>query len=440
MPQDLSSIEQRPVPPCTSEQKEILSDDTITRAGGLWNSDLVYPEYDEYPSDFGESSDGCFSPLGGPLRVTPPQAIDSGPVSGSGKSTWKAGLGSDGFRFSIDTWRPGTQSLPEPQPQLTPSRRTTELSIDSGSVDETFETPDGSRASTKSGRSPGMGNKLELDARRSERNMQYNALHQEQTQHLQQQKSSSPIRMLARFTLGGSAADIDPNEAQYFPAYSTAFTSSMEGTPRGARGPARGNSEDSMTMSLRSASDNMAKLKALLGEIDSDDGKPGGEEEIVDAFTTASSPSKHQTGRKYRGIRSDSPSPQNSPSRKMPGTLIVSPKTSSPYAARNDAFLHSFTVLDVEVDIVSSSASDNTTIVDLPTTVNQHCSEQIRLGSSDTLDQTLDMLSSPDSGYRADESSDVHSPVAGKHMPGRYQSQAARKGRKVLGEITGNRA
>lgn len=380
---------------------------------------------------------------------------ECGPASSPGKSTWRAGLGADGFKFSIDTWRPGPQPIADPQPQMTPSRRALDISIDSVSVDETFETPIGSRASTKSERTPSMGNKLELDARRSERNMRYNALLQEQARQEEQKKSSSPVRMHARFFFGGSSGDLDPNEAQYFPDYSSAYNGSHDDTPEtGHQRPTRISSEDSMTMSLRSASDNMEKLRALLGEIESDtENEKRDKDEIVDAFTTASSPrSRHPINRKARAMRSDSPSPQVSSSHPLPATPILEPIDFSPTAARGNESPNRFTVLDFQIDVGSSPASDTTaTATDLPTSLpplqQSEDGKENRIGSGDTLDRTLDMLRSSESGYQADDSSMVQAPgttaAAGstKQVPRRYRSQSGRtKGRRALGEITGNGA
>ena len=432
--------------PVSPEQSEVISDDdTMTRAESVWNSDVVYPSYDQYPPGSDEEDEGGLSPYGGPMVPGPLYHGKSSTGSSPGKSTWKAGLGADGFRFSIDTWRPGPPPIPDPQPQTTPSRRAMDASIDSVSLDEPFETPIGSRASTKSGRTPSMGNKLELDARRSERNMRYNALYQEQAQQQQEKKSSSPVRMHARFVFGGSSGDLDPNEAQYFPDYSSAYAGSQEGTPeKTLQHQNRISSEDSITVSLRSASDNMEKLRALLGEIDSDGEKNPPEEDIVDAFTTASSPrSKLPVGRKARALRSDSPSPEPNASFPLPATPVIGPIRSSPTTSHADQSSNGFTVLDIEVDIVSSPASDDTATADLPTTVTQHNIQEHRVGSGDTLDQALHVLSSLDSGYKADESSEIHlTPDAGpgKQIPRRYRSQSNRnKGRKALAEISGNR-
>ena len=294
---------------------------------------------------------------------------------------------------------------------MTPLRRAVDPSIDSVSVDESFETPIGSRASTKSGRTPSMGNKLELDARRSERNMRNNALHQEQQD--QHKKGSSPVRMHARFIFGGSSGDMDPNEAQYYHASSSDPARNMSEENSGP--PARIASEDSITISLRSASDNMEKLRALLGEIESDNEKQR-EEEIVDAFTTASSPRKHRSlsrKGKARAMRSDSPPPEVSSSRSLPPTPVIEPVKFCPTSARDNASPNRFQVLEVEVEVVSSPASDDTT-TELPTAHTQYHSKENRLGSGGTLDQTLEMLSSPGSGYKADDSSDVHTPGSGK--------------------------
>lgn len=402
----------------------LSDDDTMTRAQSLCNSDIIYSGTD-YPDD--TSEDGL-SPHGGPLMPSPFWHGESSP----GKSTWKAGLGDQKFEFSYDKWRQGPQPLPEPQQQMTPSRRCMDVSIDSVSVDETWETPLGSRASTKSGRTPSMGNKLELDLKRSERNMRYNALHQEQARQ-NQRKTSSPVRMHARFILGGSSGDMDANEAQYYPEYTTASRLQTH----------RISSEDSIAISLRSASDNMEKLRAMLGDIESDCDLNAGDE-VVDAFTTASSPrSKRASGRKSRGLRSDSPSPEKdivAASHPLPATPILGPSKFSPTAPRDNTSPNRFTVLDAKVDIVSSPASDNTAIADLPTAYSGR--EENRIASNDTLDRTLDTLSSPASGYKADESSMVQTPDSGRKLPKRYRSQSNRKGgatgRRVLGELSGN--
>lgn len=284
--------------------------------------------------------------------------------------------------------------------------------------------------------------------------MRYNALLQEQARQEEQKKSSSPIRMHARFFFGGNSGDLDPNEAQYFPDYSSAYNGSHEDTPEtGHQRPNRISSEDSMTMSLRSASDNMDKLRALLGEIESDteNGKRG-KDEIVDAFTTASSPrSKRPVNRKARAIRSDSPSPQISSSHPLPATPVLEPIDFSPTAGRDNGSPNRFTVLDVEIDIVSSPTSDATaTAADLPVSVppqqQREDDRKNQVGSCDTLERTLDMLRSSESGYQADDSSMVQAPatapaVSTKQIPRRYRSQSRRaKGRKALGEISGNSA
>ena len=430
----------------------------MTQARSLWNSDVVYPGY-EYPERSDDTSEDGMSPHGGPIVPNPLWHGEVSPNSSPGRSTWKAGLGEGGFRFSIDNWRPGPQPVPDPQPLSTLERRSMDVSIDSVSADESWETPLGSRASNHSDRTPSMGNPLEFQLKRSNRNMRYNALHQEHTQQEQSQqdkKSSSPVRMQARFIFGGSSGDMDANEAQYYPDYSTAYPGSGEGTPdKNTQLPVRVSSEDSITMSLRSASDNMERLAALLGRIDSDDDEKSNDEPIYDAFTTASSPrSKYPQGRKDRGMRSDSPSPEKMTSHPLPATPVLGPQA-TPSNPHNSRSQDPFTVLDLEIEMLSSPHSDDTATAELPTAVRIHNSseqqyaehdKENRIASGDTLDQTLDMLSSPDSGYNADESSVVQTPdvegeKAGKQIPRRYRSQSRRQQyeRKILCATSGNR-
>lgn len=417
-----------------SSNQPFSDDDTMARARDLRNGDVIYPVFDGYPLGSDETSDDDMMLPNWPVAPAPLREVEpSANAATPGKSTWKAGLGSDGFKFSFDSWRP-TGTMPEPQTHLTPSRRTEAGSVDSVSVAESFETPMGSRTSQ---RTPTMGNKNELDARRSERNMRYNALHQEQGTNNGQTKSSSPVRMHARFFFSESSAEIDPNEAQY----------SQMSEQQQHQHRARVGSEDSMAMSLRSASDNMEKLRALLGEIDSD-GEGQSQDPITDAFTTASSPrAKKPKGSKACGIRSDSPlpSPYVETVYPLPATRVIEPLKFSSTSARDNASPNRFTVLQVGAGSTASSASDDT-VADLPCMIQSHVNKE-NAGSGDTLDKTIDMLSSPESGYRADDNSEVQqSPGSssgfgsGKQLPKRYHSQSGRKGRKALGEVTRNGA
>ena len=416
----------------------------------------MYPSYDYAMGADGAndregenaSDDDGTSPHGGPLGCLPlRQKSQSGESSPGRQSTWKAGLGDSTFTFSFDTWRPGPQPIPDPQPLSVPNRRAMDASIDSVSASEKWDTPGADSRSTQAERTPSMGNKLDLDLKRSERNMRYNALHQEQATQ-QQQQSSSPVRMHARFIFGGSSGDMDPNEAQYFPDYSSAYAASQESTPDKSVHPnasrpfdSRVGSEDSMTMSLRSASDNMDKLRALLGEADTKNtGRRDEEEAIVDAFVTASSPSPRRSklpvSKKGRNMRSDSPSPEKRTPRPLPATPEQGPTKFSPTFARDNGSPNRFIVLDVETTVYDETPSPKTKPFD---GVNdEQYGDENRVASDDTLDRTLEMLSSPDDGYDGDESTGVVSSPAERQVPKRYRSQNKKGGKKVLGEVSGN--
>jgi hypothetical protein len=72
----------------------------------------------------------------------------------------------------------------------------------------------------------------------------------------------------------------------------------------------------------------------------------------------------------------------------------------------------------------------------LMTITNSHSKK--RVASSNTLDQSLKLFGSPESGYQADESSVCHHhSFASKVRPSRYRSRG-RRGAKPLGEMSDN--
>ena len=414
-------------------QSVASDDDTHARAQQLLTSDIILPNYDNIdPSATG------LSPHGGPLvpqiyhRIGVSQ--NSSPRSVRSRTTYTAGLTDAEYKFSFDNWlRESSSAAPPDSEPSTPHRRRMDMSLDSVSTSEDRKTPQASPSTNNSKRTPSMGNKLEFELKRSERNTRYNALYQEEPTVLrdavQQCRRGPP-----RFIVGAS----DETEATgiHLPDFGNAQAGSREATPQKALQD-RVASQDSVVDSLRNAAYDYYQLEERLADA------PGSDD--VDVFAD-SREDVELVGLPTLGFRVTNVSqtwPLQNDSVRLNslrqdtvshdeyifGTGQTAQTTSMKMFPSSPLPTQPLPITELNAPAMSSA--------DSPMTItNTHGKN--RVGSSDTLDQSLKLFGSPESGYQADESSvcQENSSVS-KARPFRYRSRG-RRSAKPLGEISDN--
>ena len=399
------------------------------------------------------------SPHTGPLVPQIYQRInktqESSPRSVRSRTTYTTGLGDAEYRFSFDNWLKDSSSAPAPEEEpVTPHRRRMDMSLDSVSTTEERKTPQISPATTNPDRTPSMGNRLDFDLKRSQRNMRYNALQEETTVERPNYWVSSH-HSPPRFMVGGSE-DAGGTEIQ-LADFESAYPSSNVASPRGTNKllPARVGSEDSVADSLKDAAYSYHQLEERLGE------HPAGEDVFADPVGTKSeavpSPSMETC---FGGLltveharRSGSPSPKKKPVTEhgIPSQSYgLSSRSFTPTLPRDNMSSIRFKGLPVmettqstpsppHIESTVQATPFSSSSADSPFTfVSWHSKD--RVASSDTLDRSLPLFSSPGSGYQADKSSMSPEELTGsKNVPSRYRSKANRKGGgSPLGEISRN--
>jgi hypothetical protein len=406
-------------------ENPVLDNDTQTRAEELLAPDIVLPDYGN--EDLPESG---LSPDGGPLAphqvasvTRTPKDEASGPCSVHSR-TYLAGLGDAQYKFSVESWLHESSRAPAPDEEpTTPSRRRMDMSLDSVSTNDERKTPQISPTTTNPGRTPSMGNKLEFDLKRSERNMRYNALHEETaeedhgdpplwnspavqfTSHRTGGKAGLVVgqRRPSKFIFGGSE-ELDENDVQ-LANFDDAFNSARETSWQTPDEPlkSRVESEESVAASLKDAVHNYSQLEEQL------EGSYNVFADPVDA--AAEDPFLSPTAASYGTFRdpldglccSGLPSPETQPKE----------RTSSPSSLPRSVH---------KTSMMTSSSADSPSTITAPVPGND------RVASLDTLDESLAMFSSPDSGYQADNSSlGGKSSSGSKNIPARYRSGSKRR-------------
>lgn len=209
------------------------------------------------------------SPHGGPLMTRLYHfASQKGSPSPKGTSTTRTSTDvNDVFwRFSVPRWLgdaietgTGTDVPATPHPRRRPSR---DSSIDAVSILDEPNVPATSPMSADLEGTPTMGNRMEFEDRRAERNMRYEAL-----------QDGSPGRRTASPSLHPSAlftfkpAPEDDEEELQFADFESAYAGSREATPQTKKEPAQ-QSEDSTVDSLRTSAAAYHKLHEKLEDLD----------------------------------------------------------------------------------------------------------------------------------------------------------------------------
>ena len=423
VPRQMSDISKTAHVPVGSEEA-----DDLARAQTLLAGDIIIPSDDE-GKDWPEVShdlvkdastgDGSINEM--PQYEATTASQNSSPGSVRTRSTWKAGLGEGNYQFSFENWVTKNNNPTSTIDAVSSSqRRANNASIDSTTSHENCETPQLSPTSAQSDRVPSMGNRLDFDLNLSQRNMRYNAIPPESKAE-SSAKTSSPVRMHARFAVGGSEGNMDANEAQFFPDYSSAFVGSDEPTPRKSQDEEAGSqprvgSEGSVAESLWSTAVNMSNLQQMLMPPPLKPNPAKGRRSVLPSMLTEEHlTTRELSGDKSRNIRSDSPSPEKREDHRG----VWSWKDSSP--------TQFFSIADMSALVSTQDQPIESS--PLPQTSKGHSS-----GSNDTLDTALDVLSSPDSGYKADQSSGPATPGLSRMTPCRYGNRH----RRPLGEVAKN--
>ncbi|KAK3686507.1 hypothetical protein LTR37_019754 [Vermiconidia calcicola] len=429
----------------TDVDEEDLSSDDDTPI-----PEVVQAEYDGHRQrPIHDGTDGL-SPHGGPIA---PQTINyfplsqnSSPGSVRSRTTYTAGLVNTEYKFTFENWLkettaasapPGEQSEP-----VTPSRnrRHTDVSLDSVSSTEERKTPQISPATTGPDRTPSMGNRLDFDLERSQRNMRYNALHQHEMASVKNTASSR--RQPLRFIVGGGSEEITELQLANSEA---AYNSSREGSPEKCnhKKPLQERVE-SVADSLKDAAYDYSQLEERLGEPEDVFADPADTENGENITPTSETNSTERAIFEYlQGSRSPPPAVRVEGKQSAPIdtrvsssnnfssasthsiTLPQNPTTATPDPATHSTFLLPSSTWPYAPKAASSS----------PSTLKASHSKD-RVISTDTLDESLEMFGSPDSGYQADESSAAS---ASKGVPSSNRSPGRkRSGGRVLGEISRN--
>ena len=475
-------------------------DDTNTRARELLTSNIILPNYDGTESDTEDvisNADGM-SPHGGPLVPQLYYHIKTShtpsPGSVRSRTTYIAGLGDAEYRFSFDNWLQNSSSTPVAQEEAKmPSRRSTDTSIDSVSTTEERQTPQISPRSTNPNHTPSMGCRLEFDLQHSQRNMRCNAVQQDGAAK-SPKHYSPPVREAPRFIVGGS----EETDGQGFQLadFESAYISSRENSPQKRKKPmqARDGRQDSVASSLKGALADSRQLKERLDTIctGSDGPTDSGDRSSEDTLPLSGVEVSIVELGEQRAMRSDAASPARMTAETKTSSAPMGALDSndfSPTSAYDNMSPTRFAGLNVmetpsslghsgekantagvtgldSNDFSPTSAHDNTSpirfaglnIMEAVSSPSQYWDEEYsaeapgsspdtlsviadlfpkdRVTSADSLDASLALFSSPDSGYRADtNSTSPESSNEAKAAPSGYRSLAKRRmNPKPLGE------
>ncbi|KAK3696183.1 hypothetical protein LTR37_018085 [Vermiconidia calcicola] len=418
--------------------------------------EVVQAEYDQHRQrPINDGTDGL-SPHGGPIALHTinyfPLSQNSSPGSVRSRTTYTAGLVNTEYKFTFENWLKETTAASAPPGEqdepVTPSRnrRHTDVSLDSVSSTEERKTPQISPATTGPDRTPSMGNRLDFDLKRSQRNMRYNALHQQDLASGKNAEQNVPSshRQPLRFIVGGGSEETTELQLANFEA---AYNSSREGSPeKDNRKKPLQERVESVADSLKDAAYDYSQLEERLGEpedVFADPADTGNGENMSPSSETNSTERaifEYLTGSRSPppGVRVNGKSAQldtrlsssndfSSASKQHTGspTLPQNPTAATPDPATHSTFLLPSSTWPYAPKAASSSPST--------LRASQH---KDRVISTDTLDESLEMFGSPDSGYQADETSAAS---ASKGVPLSNRSPGRkRSGGRVLSEISRN--
>ena len=466
IPEVLDELEGRPLGRDSFEtanefENVALEDDASPRAQQHFTPVIILPSDTNSDSPTSEG----MSPQGGPLvpqiyhRINKSQS--SSPRSVHSRNTYTAGLADAEYKFSFDNWLKDSSNAPAPDEEpATPHRRRMDMSLDSVSTNEERKTPQVSPTTTSTGRTPSMGNRLDFDLKRSQRNMRYNALYQEKST-VGTSASLAPSRPPPRFIFGCS----EETEASgiQLADFESAYRSSREASPEKDKNAFQGrvDSEESVAASLKDAAFDYHQLEERLtgpprseSDVFADPTDPV--TEFVFSPSSGRSDGKPSTAELAEGANPSSPSwrKDSAQEQSLPTSgPALQYRDFTPTLPRDNASSIRFKGLPVmhltqstpsppqPTSSTQAAAPLSSSSADSPASLMAWHGKD-RVASSDTLDQSLQLFSSPDSGYQADKSSvGPEDGNAGKGVPTRYRGKSRRKGGgsgNPLGEISRN--
>jgi hypothetical protein len=288
-----------------------------------------------------------------------------------------------------------------------------------------------------------MGNKLEFELKRPERNTRYNALHQEEPTVLrdtvQRCRRGPPCFIL-------DASDETEATGIHLADFENAQAVSREATPQKGLQD-RVASRNSVADSLRNAAYDYYQLEERLADAHKSDD--------IDVFADPRE-DVELAGFPTVGFYVTNVSQARPTSSRSPPLQLLQDDNVRVNNLRQDTISHDEYMLGSDqytqsapmkispslplptqpLPLAESGAPSMSSADSLMTITNSHSKK--RVASSNTLDQSLKLFGSPESGYQADESSVCHHhSFASKVRPSRYRSRG-RRGAKPLGEMSDN--
>ena len=405
-----------------------LEDDTHIRFQELLKLDvIVLHEDDDVDSCADEDGSAHAGPLVPQLFHRISNSKSPSPCSLRSRTTYTAGLGDAEYKFTFDKWQQSLSDARAPDEEpTTPNRRSMDMSLDSVSSPDERKTPQISPTSTNPNRTPSMGIRLEFDFKRSDRNMRYNALHQDEwVENRDRFLASARARKAQRFIIGGSE-ETDANVLQ-LANFENAYAGARGGTPQRSQEhlKSRWGSNDSVADSLKDVASNNRTLEAHLSELPIEETQAAANPFDETPFHMSSSPGEPGSAELSwyeKLLRSGSPLPEKEPTEDE--------QASSPYGAL-DSNKFSLTTRGIEspnrfqgLPVMESMQSPEHQHTESGQPASPRQDSKDRFRSSDTLDEVLPLFSSPESGYQADKSSvSPESAMAPQRARSRYRKK-----------------
>ena len=418
-------------------QDTASDDDTNARAQQLVASDIILPNSDQINP---AASEGAFPPaaLTVPLQARLPKDQDESSPRNY-RSIYTTGLRDTEYTFSFDNWLKETSNaaLPESQPS-TPHRRRMETSLDSVSTDYDRKTPEVSPSTTTNfDGTPTMRGRKDFNLKRSDRNARVGAMQQPRQLVLPSMYPSSR-RGHPRFIVGASD-ETDATGIQLANFENAYGCGSRETTPKNKSKPlqTRVGSEDSVADSIKNAALNYSQLEERLADA------PTGDAEVVfadptGAFDGAELPSEgFAIYENPIDFKSTSDAKRNPALGRAFGRASASVDDSSAHFKFKPATEPVCRGPEQSSPLPLYSKSTYSPPDDSANTVTGR-TNKTRVTSADTLDRSLKLFMSSESGYQADESSVLQeNSSASKPTRARYRTKRERDSG-VLRETSSN--
>lgn len=394
-------------------EQVILDDDGVGEDDALRSAPLQPVDFTFFPSTESEEAPQYegLSPHGVPLS---PQWLDSEmPTSKTADITC---INTTEHEFSLTNWMKDIPSeCPPPDQPHTPSRQQQmDASVDSfPSVDAERDTPPISpRSSDTAGRTPSMGERIDFDLARSERNGRYNALFHEVSVDGAVDGEEVWIGLDPQDEDRDVLEAVDPEEGDVSPS---------KPSPR---------KDSKVCPDWVRASSPLLPKSAETSNVSRS--PKGGDEHFIAC-------EQHDSGAPSRSKNDAVPTTPTKTLEILPSTPTEKRLTSpAPLLASTSSAAVStrLTVMDPlgghpAINLAGHTPETTHSSTDSPIISPHHPTGTIghRVTSADTLDDTLDLLQSSQSGYEGDESSAVTSPSPKKRgTPARYRSVGKRAG------------